>query len=516
MTTATQTHTEDRRTIKLDYLSGHSSLQPFYTYGLGEIDFAQIRDNKRFPAHHREVLVQVLEEQYGRLPEIAAVKQSLKALALPETHSLTTGHQLNIMGGPLYTPYKVLTVAKLARQLTEQDPAHPVVPVFWIHTEDHDFAEINHYYADFGTKKTYPAPFATATGHHVLEASVEELIPPHFSEILREAYSQGNTLAEATLRFAHDLYGPYGVLILDADHPSLKALFASVLERELFGSFSEAAVNSQSEALEKAGYPAQVHSREINLFWLDEQGRDRMLKVPEGFAIDGREGTLSEEFVKKTVAEQPERFSPNVILRPLYQETILPNLAYCGGWGELAYWMQLKGVFDEVDTAFPLLLPRFSATLFPEKELAEWLALDFEPADIRKELHALYRGFMPQVWDNNEFDHITEEVHAAIDRMVDYLGSMSDTLPRSAVALQVKNARFFKNMEKKIHRLVREQQPEPFEKIRRLKQAVNPDGYVQERILGLASFPDHGPQDLVASIYEKLDPLSFEHTFIQI
>lgn len=515
MTTLTQALPTLKRTIKNDYASGSDVLKPFYEHSLDALDFEKIRQAKQFPESHREVLHSVLTKQYQTLPPIEAVQQSLDTLALPEAHSLTTGHQLNIMGGPMYTPYKVLTVAKLADQLSQQNPSQPVVPVFWIHTEDHDFEEINHFYEGFGKKVSYNAPFITATGHHILIEEIEHLVPVHMQG-LGDFYTKGKSLARATLEFAHALYGPYGVLVLDADQPELKALFAPVLEKELFDQFSEREVVSQSAKLESLGYSLQVHPREINLFWLDEEGRDRIIKLDEGFGIDGRERHISDVEMRSFIKNSPERFSPNVILRPLYQEYILPNLAYTGGWGELSYWMQLKGVFDATETPFPLLLPRFSATIFTKDQLESWYALGFEEGDIREPQHELFKTYMPKVWDDTEYQSLTATVQEAFDTLQEYISTQSDTLPRSVVGQQVKTARFFKNMEKKMHRLKRDQNREPFQAIQRLKMAVNPDGTVQERVLGIASFKEIDPEDLIRRIYDAVDPVSFQHAFIQI
>ncbi|MFK7972659.1 MAG: bacillithiol biosynthesis cysteine-adding enzyme BshC [Bacteroidia bacterium] len=516
MTTIATPKPVTKRNIRNDYAAGVASLRPFYKHSLQDIDFVAIREAKHYADHHRSTLVEVLQAQYAALPSIPAVNNSLELLASPDTFSLTTGHQLNIMGGPMYTPYKVLTVAKLAHQLTEQDPNNPVVPVFWIHTEDHDFEEINHYFSDFGKKETYKAPFASATGIHELTEEVSSLIPEHFAQELKDAYATGNSLAEATLRFAHHVYGPYGVLVLDASDPALKALFKPVLEKELFSQFSETAVLEQNSALNELGYPQQVHPREINLFWLDEKGRDRILKRGDDFGIDGRETIISKAEMEALVQNQPERFSPNVILRPLYQEYILPNLAYTGGWGELAYWMQLKGVFEATDTPFPLLLPRFSATMFTQKQQADWEALGFSLADIKTEEHMLFRQYMPNVWDDEQYKALTESVQEAFDALGEYIGTESKTLPRSVIGQQVKTTRFFKNMEKKLHRLKRDQNREPFQKIHTLKRAINPDGAVQERTLGLASFPAFSVEKIINQIYKELEPLSFKHSFISL
>ena len=356
-----------KRAIKADYLAGEPQLKPFYSYDVQQPDFESIMEDKVFSDTHRKVLHQVLTDQYQDLEVTGATARNIESLLDSQTFSLTTGHQLNLFGGPLYTPYKVITVIKLAEQLNKQYPERHVVPIFWIHTEDHDYEEINHFYPNFHTKKTYQAPFSGATGHHILSEEITSLIPTHFPKSLTEGYVQGTTLAQATLRFANELYGKYGLVVLDADHPAFKRLFQETIRQELVDQVSQGIIETTSTKLKAAGYPAQINPRAVNLFYLDENGRDRIEKVEDGFRIIGREMQFTTQEMMVEVAAHPERFSPNVALRPLYQETILPNLAYCGGWGELAYWLQLGGVFDHFSVNFPLLLPRMSAVIFSGK-----------------------------------------------------------------------------------------------------------------------------------------------------
>lgn len=416
----------------------------------------------------------------------------------------------------MFTPYKVLTVIRLAESLSQQHPDRPVVPVFWIHTEDHDYEEINHYYRSFSEKISYPGAFLGAVGEHRLGESIRQMMPAHFPETLQACYQPGMRLAEASFRFNHALYGKYGLLVLDASHPRLKALFAEVVREELLRQPVEALVNAQSEAMMAAAYPAQIHPRPINLFYMDAGGRRRIEQDGEGFRLAESRRVISKAEMLELVSRHPERFSPNVCLRPLYQEMILPNLAYCGGWAELAYWMQLKSVFEHYAVPFPLLLPRMSATIFRYEALARWQALGFQPAAIGQDLYSLYQTYLDHHWDNSEYRQHTEAVQAAYESLAQYLEQHSPTLPRAARGQGVKAGHFIHNLDKKLRRALREAQPAPYREIAALKAAIQPDGLVQERVLGIASFEDIPPASLLDAFYAHCNPMNPQHLFLGI
>ncbi|MEO1447883.1 MAG: bacillithiol biosynthesis BshC [Bacteroidota bacterium] len=504
------------RNIKEDYLAGVESLRPFYQYPLEHPDPRQIIADKPQPAIERSLLADIIREQYGELALTPEVERNLDRLAQPTSYSVTTGHQLVLLGGPLFTVYKVMSAIRLAEKWSSQlGEETPVVPVFWIHTEDHDFEEINHFYASFDEKQRYPGAFQGPVGWHQLGEAISPLIPDHFSAKLREAYAPGRSMAMAFRAFMHELFGRFGLLILDAADARLKAAFTNVAGEEFqrFTAFKQ--VNQHSAALEAAGYPLQIHPREVNLFYMDATGRDRIIPENGHFRIDNREQTMELEDLMAVAQDQPEKLSPNVSLRPLYQEMILPNLAYFGGWGELSYWMQLKGVFDHFGVNFPALLPRFSATLFTPEQAEAWQSKGFALEDIRQSLPMLNRQYMPQVWDDNDFQAQATAILGEVKKLHAYIGSeISETLARSGDALHTKTERFLQTLLKKAQRVKRHDHREPFEEIAALKQAIQPDGTVQERVLSLASFPAYQPEQLLDVIYEACDPLNFGHRFL--
>lgn len=509
--TLTLTAEREPRNIKEDYLGGDPTLAPFYTYAPQHPDFRQIIADKTYPDSNRKVLVEVLRSHYAHLDIDPAARKNLELLAQPNSYTLTAGHQLNLFGGPLYTPYKVLTVAKLAKELNTQHPEYNFIPVFWIHTEDHDFEEINHYYPSFQEKVTYPSAFEGATGEHVLTEEIEKIRPAHFSEELNQYFSAGKTLGEATLAFSMALFGKYGVLVLDASDKRLKALFKGILLQELFDPISPKMVRKTSDELYEAGYPLQIHARDINLFYTGNGGRDRIIFTNDRFHTVGGSAAWSQEEMRLEVENSPEHFSPNVCLRPLYQEVILPNLTYTGGWGELSYWLQLKGMFEAYQINFPLLLPRNSATIFDADTFEAWQELKLDPSDIKLPLHDIFRKYIPQIWDATEFEALAADIIASFQKMEKYIMNFSETLPRSVKGQEVKTQRFIKNTHKKLHRVIRHKQPGPFNRIGELKLKIQPEGLVQERTLGLGSFPEFQPQKLLEIIWKHIQPLNFSH-----
>ena len=308
------------------------------------------------------------------------------------------------------------------------------------------------------------------------------------------------------------------MVILDADDARLKQVFAKVMLQEVASQPTQAAVNDTSRALELAGYTTQIHARDINLFYLDEVGRDRIIPQNGHFRVKDRDLQFSLEDIRQLIEEQPEKLSPNVSLRPLYQEMILPNLAYFGGWGELSYWLQLKGIFDHFGINFPAVLPRFSATVIPPGWRQKWRELGFEPKQVLRPLPDLYRAYMPKLWDSSQFDLLEQQILQKIEEMRQYIqADISQTLAHSADALGTKSQRYLRNLRKKTHRIIRHQQRGPFEQIEALKLQVNPDGQVQERVWSLATIAQWtDPNSFLKQVYQSCDPLNFEHQLLEL
>lgn len=341
----------------LDYINRKADLQPFYNaFPTPEI-FADAARQRDFAPEKRRTLHQVLTAQYAGYGSQAIASQ-IDSLLGHKTYTVTTGHQLNIFSGPLYVIYKLATTVNLARNLNRLHPDCHFVPVYWMATEDHDLAEINHFHL-FGTKHTWHTEQTGAVGR-MDPGGIAEIVSGLNPKpaLFEKAYATHKTLAGATRHWATELFGDQGLLCLDADHPALKKQFAGAMQADAFERVTFKTVGETSARLEALGYKPQVNPRETNLFYLDGSTRERLVNDHKRFRVLNTDLSFSKDELAQLMESQPEKFSPNVLLRPAYQETVLPNLAYVGGPAEIAYWLQLKGLFAALQTPFPVLLPR--------------------------------------------------------------------------------------------------------------------------------------------------------------
>lgn len=340
----------------LDYLSNTKELSSYYGNRPEPERFQDQIEQKDFSADKRQVLHDTLLDQYTDIHP--AVQANIDGLLLENTYTVTTGHQLNIFTGPLYFIYKIVTVINTCKTLKEKYPDKNFVPVYWMASEDHDFDEICYFHL-FGKKYSWECDQKGAVGRFKTDGLLQVLDQlPEKAEVFEKAYKNYDSLAEAVRYYINELFGAEGVVALDADDRRLKAEFAHVIEDDLINHHANDLVEETSSKLTALGYSAQVFPRTINFFHLDGDIRERIVIEDGAWKILNTDLSFSLEEIKSMIANEPEKFSPNVVMRPLYQEVILPNLAYIGGPAEVVYWMQLKTVFDHYKTAFPILMPR--------------------------------------------------------------------------------------------------------------------------------------------------------------
>jgi bacillithiol biosynthesis cysteine-adding enzyme BshC len=352
----------------LDLISGKDAVKPFYgLHHTVESYAAKMHERSTFPLD-RATLVDVLIDQYeaiGRAKD--AVLSNINALRDDRTFTITTGHQLNIFTGPLYFVYKILHTIRLAEELQKHYPDNRFVPVYWMATEDHDLAEISFFHL-FGKKYEWNTTQTGATGRMEttgLSDICDELEQVFASQpqglklvnLFREAYAQ-KTLAQATRHLANALFGHYGLVVVDGDNAALKSRFADAMLRDAFNGEAFEAVKTTSRQLSELDYHTQINPREINLFYLADGVRERIVRTDTGFYVLHTELRFTDDALRSEMKAHPEKFSPNVVLRPMYQECVLPNLAYIGGAGELAYWLQLKEAFTAMGFSYPVLVLR--------------------------------------------------------------------------------------------------------------------------------------------------------------
>lgn len=497
-----------------DYLEQHPRLAPFYNrFPSLEAFGEQIREKQQEP-DQRPVLVAELERQYAGMPGIhPAVVHNLQLLARPTTFTVTTGHQLNLFTGPLYFIYKILSTIKLARQLKTAYPDYDFVPVYWMATEDHDFAEVNHF-SLFGQAHTWETDQQGAVGRFST-ASLAGLLDhlPEIADLYKDAYRRQPTLAGATRELTHLLFGSYGLVNVDGDSVALKTLFRPVVLRELQDQQSHALVEATSLELAQH-YKPQVMSREINLFYLDQGLRERIVQEGDSFKVLNTQLVFSREEMLAQVQAHPEKFSPNVVLRPLYQEMVLPNLAYIGGGAEVAYWFQLKAVFAASGVAYPLVLLRDSALYINRASAARMQKLQLQPEDLFLDLPSLKRQVVGRLeTESLRLESQQQAITAAFDQIAALATRIDPTLTKAVAAEAQRTHNALAGLEKKLVKANDTKYEVYFNQLGNLKEKLFPQGTLQERVENYFSLAANNP-GLISQLLQGFDPLAGKFTVL--
>lgn len=496
----------------LDYINKSDTLKPFYNQ-YPEIDnFEKLIDEKSFSSTKRQTLVAELHKQYAHIDS----KPNIDILLSEKTYTVTTGHQLNIFTGPLYIIFKIVTVINLAKKLKEAYPECNFVPVYWMATEDHDLEEIQVCRA-FGEKRKWTTAQTGAVGRMTTEG-LPELAAQlgKGAEFFKEAYQNSENLGDSVRQYMHHLFGEYDLITLDADSHALKSQFASVMKDDIFNNTSFDLVNNRTTDIEALGYKTQISPREINFFYLEDGLRERIVKTDSGFEVLNTEIKFSEEEVLALIANEPEKLSPNVVLRPLYEEWILPNLAYIGGPSEVPYWLQLKPVFDFYKEAFPALMPRNFGLLLDEKSSKALEKLNFNLEDIFKTTDTLKSQYVKSVSDKElDLKNELESLQSLYSQVLKKADKIDITLSRTTKAFETKSIDLLERLEKKLLRAEKRNFNEALTKIEKLREHLCPSGGLQERKDNMLNFYGEG-NDLIEKLIASFDPLEYQFNVVSV
>ncbi len=515
--------------LMCDYLDRLEALDNYYNRFPSLENFpAQIEEKSdHFASVNRAVLENALLKQYKDVDASLETHNNIIALRKSNTFTITTGHQLNLFTGPLYFLYKIISTINLCKELQQRYPDYHFVPVYWMATEDHDFDEINCFNFK-GKKVQWSRPDGGAVGRMdtvgldvLFKAFANEMVDSNKARELKalftDAYLSGLTLAAATRNLANALFGEYGLVIIDGDDPDLKRIFIPYAEKEILSNASYRAVNSTNEELSGLGYDIQVNPREINLFYMVNGLRERMVHSEGIYSVLNTKLKWDSRGIREELNKHPERFSPNVITRPLYQEVILPNLCYIGGGGELAYWLQLKRFFNDVKVAFPMLLLRNSALIIQSKHLKKIEKLGLETGHLFMRQHQLLE-FVTRKESEIEID-MSQQKTFLKEQFKDLYKIAEKTDPSFNGAVAAQERKQLKGLEKLEKRLLKAQKrrlKDVLDRVRILQDELFPNGSLQERNKNFSEFYlEHG-KELVHILKANLHPLELNFQVLEI
>jgi bacillithiol biosynthesis cysteine-adding enzyme BshC len=508
----------------VDYLDEKPEIQSLYNRFPRIENFgAQIDEKaKDFKIENRLILAEALNNQNKKFPISTATQTNIELIKSEKTFTVTTGHQLNLFSGPAYFIYKIASTINLCKQLKKKYSDFNFVPIYWMATEDHDFEEINHFHLNdqiFKWEKDSFGPvgrLATDGLEEVFNTFTKFLgtgeTAEYLKELFKKAYLEHTNLADATRFLSNELFKSEGLVIIDGDDKNLKSLFAPYVKNELINQNSFAAVSKTITQLKE--YEVQVNPREINLFYIEDTIRERIVLENNIYKVNNTEIEFSETEILEELKNSPEKFSPNVILRPVYQEVILPNLAYIGGGGEIAYWLELKNNFEIQQVTFPILIVRNSFVIATEKQKSKLdkLGISFE------ELFLSEHELLNQ--KTKEFSNIKidfSEQKETLRKQFSELLKIAEQTDKSFIgAVKAQEAKQIKGLENLEKRLLKAENKIHFEKLNRITEIQNqlfPNGKLQERISNFSAFYS---EEFVNEIISQSNPLKTQFKLITV
>lgn len=495
-----------------DFLNGNLQGYDEVLFNFKTIENQIRKKSESFTIEQRKTLTEVLSMQYQNIELSEKQKVNLEALESENTFTVTTGHQLNLFTGPVFFIYKILQTVKTAEYLSEKFPKIHIVPVFWMASEDHDFDEIDHFQTE---KNLYR--ISGKQGGAVGNIKIEDIgfisdfenefknLPfgQELIELIKTAYQVGKTHTEAVRYLVQHLFSDTGLLALDGDSPLLKKQISNVFEEEIFNESLLKTTAKTVSFLEKEYRKVQVSPRPINLFYLSET-RNRIERKNNGFSVVDTSLFFSESEIREELRLHPERFSPNAVMRPVFQETILPNLIYIGGNAEIMYWLELKDYFNHLHLPYPILMPRNSMLFLNSKTVGKIKKMNWMISDVFKKSKALIDE---KVLENSSLTDIISEKENILKQQFDGLKKAAQntdiTFANLVNAEETRQLKSFERMRKRLLKAERIKNKETVERVQKLYEIIHPREIWQERVLNFSVFYSVYGQEWLKTCYEQ-------------
>lgn len=498
-----------------DYLLQNETVSEFYSYSQDTKGFSQAIKNISNLTYNRTLLVSELKSAAAKVNNTTSESiKNTELLLQKNCFTVTTGHQLCLFTGPLYFIYKIVSVINLCEQLKKEFPKSNFVPVYWMATEDHDVQEINRVNV-FGKQIVWETLETGAVGDFStkgLEVTKELLelflgsSPGSQSlvELFDAAYIKHNNLSDASRYLVNALFGEYGLVVIDGNSKKLKEAFIPIFERDIFENTPHKSVNGSIKKLKEKNYDIQVTPREINCFFLEHGLRGRIEKSGNCYKVTGVNKLFGKEELLTIIRTEPEKISPNVVLRPCFQQLILPNIAYVGGPGELSYWLEYKEMFDELQLFFPVLIPRRNVTVIDKGTKQKMQRLGLDEKDIYENEEAIIKKILNKSAETKDLSTYKNGIADLFLKLKDEVQDIDKTLGISVEAEKQKSLNAVNSIEQKLNRAIRQKSDSELKQIGAIKAKLFPDNKPQERIDNFSMYYSQWGKDFLDFLKSSL------------
>jgi bacillithiol biosynthesis cysteine-adding enzyme BshC len=527
---------------------GYSGLFYDYVYEyqeVGQFFPTNFRDPRAFQtmmatlgarAYDRQTLVATLTEQNKKFGSTDKALDNIALLQRPTTYAIVTGQQVGLFGGPLYTILKTITAIKLSDRLKQKYPENDFVPVFWVEGEDHDFAEMNHISILDGENK--PVRVEYLPGGVMPERNLGPIGELHFDATLdttiaqlegmlqktdftadliarlRAAYSTGRTFTQGFTSWLNFLFEDYGLVFMSVNHPAFKKVLSPLFTKEIteYPRTSQTVIRQSAELEDK--YHAQIKAKSLNLFLFHKGGRYLIEPREHDFSLKGTRHFLNKDELLRIALDTPEMLSPNVVLRPLAQDTLLPTLAYIAGPSEIAYYAQLKPVYEEFGITQPIIYPRASGSFLEERveRVMEKFALELpEFFEDPEKLTSKVAERISEVKADVLFSSAISTLHDALNELKFGLKEIDPTL---VGALEGMKSKIDGNITVLKDKTIAAQKRRHETSMRQIEKAIGgllPNGVLQERDISVLYYMNKYGPDLVKWLVGEVDIAGFKH-----
>ncbi|WP_203362218.1 bacillithiol biosynthesis cysteine-adding enzyme BshC [Bacillus sp. REN10] len=525
------------------YLKQEAPVTDFFHYQLTKEDvYRQRVADLHSRSFMRESLASCIESYMEALPKSEAVASSLRKLKDERSTVVIGGQQAGLLTGPLYTIYKVISIIKLAEE-KEKELDIPVVPVFWIAGEDHDFLEVNHVYVESKQrmeKKTYPERVLEKRmvsdielDHQQMKRWVKKIFAnmeetEYTNKLLlfvNEAIDRSKTITDFFMNLVHSLFSEYGLLIIDAAYPPLRRLetpfFHQLIERaeEITSSVQEAQQTVMSYSFKQM---IELSPKAANLFIYENNERMLLEYDLESGLFIGKSGSVrySKDELLHLLECHPERFSNNVVTRPLMQEWLFPTLAFIAGPGEIAYWAELKKAFERFEMKMPPIEARLNMTLIERSIASDLLELNISVVS------ALMNGVQKEqeaFWESVKDEHFHEliaSVQTSLMNHYDMFEERAKQLHKGTLSIIQKNRQFhlqqLQFLERKTDEMLKRQHDDTLSKYSHIQNALKPDGAPQERMWNVFYFLNKYGLDFIDELMKLTYVFNGDHQVVKI